>query len=97
MYYHTIVCQRSVHEPAEEAPASFVPLFQLAPGCDSEPAGGTDYCTCLKNGICAGDTTYTPDSSVHSMDDAGLLASDFFLPEGARSVYTLSLAKSVYF
>ena len=51
-------CQRSVHESAEEASASFAPLFQLALESDSEPAGGTDFCTCLKNGICAGITNY---------------------------------------
>jgi len=49
-------CQRPVHEPAEEAKASFAPLFQLAPICGSKPAGGADFCTRLKNGICAGDT-----------------------------------------
>ncbi|MBQ3705460.1 MAG: hypothetical protein II888_03315, partial [Clostridia bacterium] len=46
----------SVHEPAEEAEASFALFFQLALEFDSEPAEGTDFCTCLKNGICAGDT-----------------------------------------
>ena len=48
---------RSVHEPAEEAPASFAPFFQLALESDSESSGGHDFCACLKNGICAGDTT----------------------------------------
>ena len=42
-----------VHEPTEEAEASFAPLFQLAPEFDSEPAGRSDFCTRLKNGICA--------------------------------------------
>lgn len=48
--------QRSVHEPAEEAKASFAPFFQLALGFDSEPAGRRDFGTCLKNDICAVDT-----------------------------------------
>ena len=51
-------CQRSVYEPAEEAKASFEPLFQLVLESDSESAGGIDFCTCLKNGICAGNTIY---------------------------------------
>ena len=33
---------------AEEAEASFAPLFQLALEYDSEPAGGVDFGTCLK-------------------------------------------------
>ena len=52
-------CLRLVHESAEEAPASFAPLFQMDSKFDSEPLGKTDFCSCLKNGICAGDTTIT--------------------------------------
>ena len=48
-------CLRPVHEPAEEAPASFAPLFQIDSNFDSEPLGRIDFCSCLKNGICAGD------------------------------------------
>ena len=51
-------CLRPVHEPAEEAPASFAPLFQLDSKFDSEPLGRTNFCSWLKNGICAGDTSY---------------------------------------
>ena len=38
-------CLRPVHEPAEEAPASFAPLFQLDSKFDSEPLGKTDFCS----------------------------------------------------
>ena len=38
-------CLRPVHEPAEEAPASFAPLFQMDSKFDSEPLGKTDFCS----------------------------------------------------
>ena len=49
-------CQRPVYEPAEEAKASFAPLFQVALEFDSKPAGREDFFSRLKNGICAGNT-----------------------------------------
>ena len=36
-------CLRPVYEPAEEAPASFAPLFQLDAKFDLEPLGKTDF------------------------------------------------------
>ncbi|MBR6186627.1 MAG: hypothetical protein IKQ41_10250, partial [Clostridia bacterium] len=41
-----------------EAPASFALSFQLASNCVSNPAEKVGFRTCLKNGICAGDTNY---------------------------------------
>ena len=38
-------CLRPVHEPAEEAPASFAPLFQMDSKFDSEPLGKTNFCS----------------------------------------------------
>ena len=45
-----------LYEPAQEAPASFALSFQLATNCHSKPAERDEFRTCLKNGICAGDT-----------------------------------------
>jgi len=45
-----------LHEPAEEAQASFALSFQLAPNCHSKPAERDGFRPRLNNGICAGDT-----------------------------------------
>ena len=40
---------------------------------DSEPLGKTDFCSCLKNGICAGDTIVELPCSLKNWLDAFLL------------------------